>query len=161
MIRPATGHVHAFEIEPELARRARQNLADWCCVHELSAVETELLPKADVIYVSAGATHVPLRWLNSLKPRGRLVLPLTPTHGLGCMLLISRQDGTMIYPARSISPAAFIPCNGANNEGESLRLATALQTRPPDAIRSLRRGIPPDQTAWSVGPGWWLSTSDL
>ena len=156
----AAGRVHAFEIEPELARRARQNLADWCCVHELSAVHTRLLPNADVIYVSAGATHVPPHWLDALKPHGRLVLPLTPTRGLGCMLLISRGDG-MSYPARAISPAAFIPCVGANDEGESLRLATALDTRSPDVIRSLRRGVQPDETAWCVGEGWWLSTSDV
>ena len=152
----ATGQVHAFEIEPELARRARQNLTEWCCVHELSAADTRLLPNADVIYVSVGATRVPLHWLDALKPRGRLVLPLTPTHGLGCMLLVSRRDG-MTYPAQAISPAAFIPCVGANDEGESLRLATAFDTRSPAVIRSLRRGVPPDETAWCVGDGWWLS----
>jgi protein-L-isoaspartate(D-aspartate) O-methyltransferase len=155
----AAGRVHAFEIEPELARRARQNLADWCCVHELSAVDTRLLPSADVIYVSAGVTHVPPHWLDALKPRGRLLLPLTPTHGLGCMLLIRGRDG-MTYPARAISPAAFIPCVGANDEGESLRLATAFHTRSPDVVRSLRRGVQADETAWYAGEGWWLSTSD-
>jgi protein-L-isoaspartate(D-aspartate) O-methyltransferase len=111
-----------------------------------------------VIYVSAGVTHVPDAWLDALVPGGRLVVPLTPTERLGCMLLVTRESATA-YAARVFSTAGFIPCVGARDERQSRALAAALDARAPDEVRSLRRGSDPDETAWCVGEGWWLSTA--
>ncbi len=89
-----SGRVYAYEIEPDLARRAVDNLAMYSTV--TVAAQSGLdgaLPMADVIYVCAGATHVPAPWLDALKLGGRLVLPLTPTKRLGCMLLVTRPVG--------------------------------------------------------------------
>jgi protein-L-isoaspartate(D-aspartate) O-methyltransferase len=152
------GHVHAFEIDPDLARRAADNLPHHCTVHPESAVDVPL-PSADVIYVSAGVTCIPPMWPDALAPGGRLVLPLTPIDGLGCMLLVTRKE-QMTYAARAISPAAFISCVGASNEDESRLLAAALEARSADFIRSLRRNNEPDETAWYIGNGWWLSTAE-
>ena len=156
-----SGKVHAFEVEPELAQRATENLAiyDAVTLHRTSAAPGSLMP-ADVIYVSAGVSRIPDAWIDALKIGGRLALPLTPTGALGFMLLIHRS-GSESYAARSVSPAAFVPCIGENEESESQALAQALQTRTPDAIRSLRRRSPPDETAWCVGDGWWLSMVDV
>ena len=154
------GHVHAYEIEADLATRATTNLAHSTAVtvHAQSALEARL-PSADVIYVSAGATHVPAVWLDALALGGRLVLPLTPSERLGCMLLVTRQSEAT-YAARIFSTAAFIPCIGARDEEQSRSVAAALDARPTDEVRSLRRDAEIDRTAWCVGKGWWLSTAE-
>ena len=154
----ARGHVHAFEIESDIALRAIANLSAYAnvTVYATSALGAQL-PAADVIYVNAGATHVPSAWLDSLAVGGRLIMPLTPNDRLGCMLLVTRQHRT--YAARIVSPAFFIPCIGARDDNQSRALAAALDARSPDEVRSLHRFGEPDETAWCVGDGWWLSTS--
>ena len=153
------GQVHAYEIDADLASRASENLARNAnvTVHARSAVDAPL-PLANVIYVSAGVTHVPGVWLDALAQGGRLVVPLTPTERLGIMVLVTRQSDTA-YTARVFSTAAFIPCIGARDPQQSLALASALDARTPDDVRSLRRGGEPDETVWFSGDGWWLSTA--
>jgi protein-L-isoaspartate(D-aspartate) O-methyltransferase len=155
-----TGRVHAYEVQPDIARRATENLSGYTTVtvHAGSALEARL-PPADVNYVSAGATHVPSAWLDALAHGGRLVLPLTPNERLGCMLLVTRRSPRE-YAARVLSTAAFIPCIGARDDTQSIALANALDARSTDEVRSLKRGIQPDETAWCVGDGWWLSTAE-
>lgn len=63
------------------------------------------------------------------------------------------------YAARVFSPAGFIPCIGARDPDQSQALYDALDTRDTSEIRSLRRSGEPDETAWCVGKGWWLSTA--
>jgi protein-L-isoaspartate(D-aspartate) O-methyltransferase len=75
------------------------------------------------------------------------------------MLLVTRRTRTT-YAARVLSTAAFIPCVGARDDRQSKALAAALDAQSTDAIRSLRRGSEPDDTAWYIGDGWWLSTAD-
>lgn len=151
----STGSVTAFEVEPDLAARAAAALPDVAIRGE-SAVDAEL-PLADVVYVCAGVTSPPPRWLDSLKIGGRLVLPLTPNVGLGCMLLVQRKDQVR-YTARSIADVAFIPCVGAGEASNSDALTSAFARRSHESIRSLRRDSLPDESAWCVGEGWWLST---
>src|SRR5271154_1007571 len=94
-----TGAVDAYEIEPELAERAHNNLAElpYVKVHLRSGAEGPL-PECDVLYVNAGATHPLAVWLDALSPKGRLSVPLTPAEGYGAMLLITKQDAR--YAAR-------------------------------------------------------------
>ena len=154
------GRVHAYEIEPDLAARAAENLAHstTVTVNAQSALQTRL-PCADVIYVSAGATHVPGEWLDALALGGRLVLPMTPNERLGFMLLVTRQS-TAAYAARIFSTASFIHCVGARDDEQSRAVAAALDARSTDEVRSLRRGGKPDETAWCTGSGWWLFTAE-
>ncbi len=157
----SSGHVHAFEINPDLASRSARNLVGYAnvTVHAASALQAQL-PRASVIYVCAGATHIPGIWLDALTIGGRLILPLTTSDGPGFMLLVTRQSA-VTYEARHISSAYFIGCIGARDETESHALRAALRLQSPKAIRSLRRGEAPDETAWCAGPGWWLSTASL
>ncbi len=152
-----TGRVEAYEINPDLARRAARNLSKCVTVtvHQRSALEAAL-PTANVIYVCAGATHVPPVWLDALAIGGRLVMPLTTNEGPGFMLLVTRLAAG--YAARILCSAYFTPCIGARDDEHSRILAMALSGRPTAEVRSLRRGNDPDQTAWCVGVGWWLST---
>jgi protein-L-isoaspartate(D-aspartate) O-methyltransferase len=62
------------------------------------------------------------------------------------------------YAARTFGTVGFIPCIGARDDAEAQALRTALETRPAEDVRSLRRDSVPDETAWLVGSGWWLST---
>jgi protein-L-isoaspartate(D-aspartate) O-methyltransferase len=154
------GHVHAYEIETDMAMLATENLAehDNVSVYAKSALEAPV-PSADVIYVNAGATHVPAVWLEALVLGGRLVLPLTPNERLGCMLLATRRSED-VYAAQIFSTAGFIPCIGARDEEQSRIVAEALDGRSTDEVRSLRRGSEVDGTAWCIGRGWWLSTAE-
>ncbi len=154
-----TGFVHGYEIEPELAQLARQNLAEFehVLVHQRSGAEGDL-PKADVIYVCAGATEPMAVWLDSLKPGGRLLFPLTPDHGFGGMLLVTYNSAGS-FDARFIAPALFFPCIGARNATTARALWGAFRRGNEHwGVRSLRRTGQPDASSWAQGDSWWLST---
>jgi protein-L-isoaspartate(D-aspartate) O-methyltransferase len=154
------GHVSAFEIEADLAARAKGNLIAEGNVEVTTGSAIHLpLPHCDVIYVNAGATHPPAAWLDSLNVGGRLIFPLTAGDNIGCMLLVTRR-GPNTYAAEAVMRAAFIPCVGARDEAASSSLAATLERQSLKSVRSLRRGGIPDESAWCVGSAWWLSTSE-
>jgi protein-L-isoaspartate(D-aspartate) O-methyltransferase len=154
------GCVDAYEINPALARRTRENLATYrgIRVHPESAVGRPL-PTADLIYVSAGVTGVPTSCLDALDIGGRLLLPLTPTNLLVCMLLVTRRMESR-YAARVLSPAAFIACVGVQDDEQSRALAAVMTSWSPADVRSLRRGYNPNEAAWRVGTDSWLSAAE-
>lgn len=155
----AHGRVIAFEIEPDLARQARANLRSHAQVEVVAGSGAQPpLPRADVIYVSAGATHPLPAWLDALARGGRLVFPLTPGAAWGVMLLVTHLDDAR-YAARALMRVAFIGCIGARDDPAADTLASALSRRSLADVHSLRRGTPPDDTAWCIGTGWWLSTA--
>ena len=155
-----TGRVNALEIEADLAAAAASNLRKFSTVtvKAASANEVELQP-SDLIYANAGATHPPAAWLDALNVGGRLVFPLTPNEGFGVMLKVTRT-ATDTYAASAFMRAAFIPCIGARDEATSVSLTSALERQSLKEVRSLKRGATPDSTAWYVGSGWWLSSSE-
>jgi protein-L-isoaspartate(D-aspartate) O-methyltransferase len=152
------GAVIAYEIEADLAARAAGHLAHWPQV-QVRAVSGAVspLPASDVIYVNAGATHPVAAWLDALRVEGRLIFPLTPDAGSGCMLLVTRV-GTHDYAARSLMRVSFIACIGARDAAMSAALHQAFAWGSVDAVRSLHRDDRPDESAWCAGLGWWLST---
>jgi protein-L-isoaspartate(D-aspartate) O-methyltransferase len=165
----AGGTVFAYELEADLAERARVNLADLpnVTVYTRSGVESPL-PSCDVIYVSAGAAEPMAVWLDALRPGGRLLFPLTSKVS-GGMLLITRsaagdEASGKVYSARILMQAMFIPCVGARDEDTAQKLSDAFQRGSISEVRSLRRHSPPDETCWCAGRhagnDWWLSTSD-
>ena len=155
------GRVVAYEIEADLAARAKENLKLVSCAEVVagSAVGTTI-PSSDIIYVNAGATHPVDSWLDALNIGGRLIFPLTPDQGLGCMLLITRRTASG-YDAKVVARVGFIPCIGARDEAASKSLTAALELQTLASVRSLRRDGKPDESAWCVGNGWWLSTKSV
>ena len=152
------GNIVAYEIEADLAARAKANLKAMAGIEVVAASAVGVtLSSADVIYVNAGATHPVDTWLDALNIGGRLIFPLTPDKGLGCMLLIKRR-GASEYDANVVARVGFIPCIGARDEAASKSLAMALERQPVTSVRSLRRDSQPDDSAWCVGNGWWIST---
>jgi len=155
------GHVFAYEIEIDLAERARENVRHLPNVEVAAASASEFaLASADVIYVNAGATHPLPTWLDALNVGGRLIFSLTPNQGIGVMLLVTRLASEE-YAAHVLLPVMFIPCIGARDDATSQALTTAIQTRSISAAKSLRRRTSPDATACCVGDDWWLSSKAL
>jgi protein-L-isoaspartate(D-aspartate) O-methyltransferase len=158
MLVGANGRVDAYEIEPELARRARENLAEFpqVEVHCRSGAVAPL-PACDVLYVSASAPEPLAVWLDALCPGGRLLFPLAPRAGTGEMLLVTRKaDGT--YPARFLCGVQFVSCAGAQNAQADRALDEALLKRRWSTVRGLHRDDRPDESCWCAGRNWWLST---
>lgn len=155
------GHVTAFEIEPELAAKAKVRLRSIAHATVVAGSATDgALPDADVIYVSAGATHPVRSWLAALRPSGRLLFPLVPHDDVGVMLCV-RRVGDGAYTADVVCRAAFIPCIGARDDGASEALAKALEVQSIDRIRSLCLDTPPDVTVCLAGADWWFSTREI
>ena len=153
-----TGRVDAYEIEPELARRAAANLAEFpqVAVHGRSGAEGPL-PGCDVLYVNAAAAEPLAVWLDALHPEGRLLFPLEPQGETGEMLLVTRRaDGS--YPARFLCGVQFVPCAGAQNAQAARVLYTTFRKGNWDQVRWLHRNDQPDDSCWCAGHGWWLST---
>jgi protein-L-isoaspartate(D-aspartate) O-methyltransferase len=159
-----SGRVIAYEIESDLAERAAKNLGNFAHV-EIKERSGSLppLPACDAIYVNAGATAPLDIWLDALRPRGRLLFPLTPAEGpggmpgAGAVLMVTRNSASQ-FDARFVCPAMFIPCVGARDEETAAKLSAAFKRGDMRSVRSLRRNTPPDATCWCSGHGWWLST---
>jgi protein-L-isoaspartate(D-aspartate) O-methyltransferase len=160
LVGPA-GRIHAYEIDSELAARAARNLAHLSHVevHARSGIGQDL-PQADRVYVNAGITQPSRTWLDALRPGGRLIFPLQPPRRLGGMLLVQRPTTGDIWPARFVTRAAFISCDGRQDNEMGKRLANAFAKRDTEAVRSLRLRGEPDATCWCAGDDWWLSTRE-
>jgi len=158
MLVGSTGHVDAYEIEPELARRAAALLAclPEVAVHCRSGAEAPL-PACDLLYVNAAAAEPLSLWLDALCPHGRLLFPLEPENQDGKMLLVTRNpDGS--YPARFLCGVQFVPCAGAQNAQAARSLSEALWRRSGSQVKHLHRNNQPDDSCWCAGRDWWLST---
>ena len=152
-----TGTVDAYEIQPAFAQRASDNLAEFpqVTVHSRSGAEG-LLPTCDVLYVNAGATEPLAVWLGALQPCGRLLFPMTPSAGVGAMLLVTRRDDGS-FEARFLVQAQFVPCIGARIDATAEKLTAAFSHGDWDKVASLRLDSAIDESCWCSGPGWWLS----
>jgi protein-L-isoaspartate(D-aspartate) O-methyltransferase len=178
-----SGQVLGFELDQELAQTATANLTrwPWARVEHASAVSTPF-DSADLIYVSAGVEHPPRAWFERLRPRGRLLLPLTPQFAplaapgstraehpkpaspaapeWGGMLLIREQGSAQVFSAKFLARARFVPCIGAQDPSARSRMVEAFRSETSEQVRSLRLSpLAPDVSAWFVGSGYWLSTS--
>jgi protein-L-isoaspartate(D-aspartate) O-methyltransferase len=118
------GSVIGLELQPELAARAKENLAGYAHVTVEPGDGAEFDPgDCDAVLVNCGVTHPQTKWLERLREGGRLVVPFTmavnPTIGQGVMTKITRSNGR--FAAELVTPVAIF-------SGGSLRDA-ALQTQ--------------------------------
>lgn len=157
LVGPA-GRVVGYEIDRDLATRAKESLAAYPNVELRHQSGTDgPLPSCDVVYVNAGATAPLKPWTDALRPGGRLLFPLTASHGSGHMLLITRTTAAA-FAARFLGGAVFTPCVGARDDETGRGLAEVFGTGTTGTVRSLRYDTAPDATCWFAGPDWWLST---
>jgi protein-L-isoaspartate(D-aspartate) O-methyltransferase len=149
------GRVHAFDIEPALARRASRNLTPFEGVSVVQGDATALpLPDCDVIYVNAGVVSPPGSWLKALRPGGRIVFPWRPSQHLGVALIMTRAEAS--FTVRHLGPAWFIPCVGASDPAGCVRTPTLSQARAISAAWLIEDRAP-DDTAVAVCRDVWFS----
>jgi protein-L-isoaspartate(D-aspartate) O-methyltransferase len=153
------GRVIAYEIEPDIAARARVNLMNYPQVEvRAQSAVGEALPKADCIYVNAAASHPVRVWLDALNIGGRLLFPLQAERSSGAMLLVTRPEHGDAWPARIFSGVVFIACEGAQDAHIGRKLGEAFRRGGSGDVRSLRFGGEPSASDWLSGDGWALST---
>lgn len=151
------GRVHAFEFEEHLALRARENLRPFEGVSVIEGDATKLpLPKADLIYVSAGVVALPMQWLDALRPGGRIIFPWQANRKTGVAVMVTRTETG--YSARPLRPAWFIPCIGASDAGQCSKVPSATDAWSIQSV-FLTRDRAPDETAVAKYQDHWYSNA--
>jgi protein-L-isoaspartate(D-aspartate) O-methyltransferase len=138
-----TGRVTAYEIDPELAARARERLAAWPQVVVETGDGGRPSGTFDAIFVNAGATNVLPGWCAALRPGGRLIVPLTvhvPSYpqGVGIMMRFDRRDDER-WPARVISQVGIFDCANARDPAEEAELMALVKPGAVEQIRAVAR----------------------
>jgi len=154
------GKVFAYEIEIDIAERARANLKAYPQVEVFERSGVEGLPPVDSIYVNAAASHPAKGWLDALKVGGRLVFPMHAAGSSGAMLVVTRPQQGHAWPARFFSGVVFIACQGAQDPSVAVRLDEAFRRGGSGKVKSLRFETPSLETDWLRGAGWALSTEE-
>jgi protein-L-isoaspartate(D-aspartate) O-methyltransferase len=161
-----SGKVIAYEIEPELGRRATENLKSWDNVEvRIESGVNDKLPRCDAIYVNAAATRPVAGWLDALNEGGRLLFPLAGSKGGGVSLLLTRRHFRLdaidtadrgSFAARVIGYCGFVACRDAHDPAEAANVTATFYSGLWEA-RSLIRNDQPDDNAVLIGKEWWLS----
>ncbi len=152
------GKVTAIEMDAGLAARARVALEPWPQVTVIHADGSRgPFESADVIVVSAGATHPLPAWLASVNPAGKLLFPLTSTRGPGTMAHLTRSSADF-FAATLEGLVFFVDFAGARDPAVSSKLAQALRRDEGASVRCLRCDVhAQDDSCWLHGNGWCFS----
>ncbi len=116
LVRPR-GIVRSYELVPELAERARVTLALLGCFEaEVMGGDgaSEQEDRWDAIAVHAAAPQVPARLAASLRPGGRLVLPLATDRAdvLTALRRVDDGSGDLELERTEIAECRFVPLLG-------------------------------------------------
>ncbi len=157
-----TGEVLAIEIDKPLAEHAQEALAIWPQVTVANGDGADgSFAKCDVVVASAGATHPLPSWLDCVKPKGRLVLPMTLANKSGGMLLATRRVPDD-FEARFLCTVGFYEFAGARDAEVGSRLEQAFARDRGAGVRSVRTDRHRENdTCWLHGDGWCLSRREL
>ena len=151
--------MNAFEIDENLARRARNNLEPFDNASVIQGDATRLpLPPSDLIYVNAGVATPPARWLTALRPRGRMIFPWRPAELVGLAVVITLTDAG--FKVKPLMPSWFIPCVGASDAEECIKIP---DLREAWSARSawLTSDREPDETAVAICKDLWFSSAEV
>lgn len=168
------GRVIAVELAPDLAERARKNLARWKQI-EVRHADGLMQPaeNVDVVFVQAGVTHPQQRWLDVLPAGGRIALALTailpPSRvrrivrdHAGWLLIAKKTEHG--FRARFLEIIGVQALLGGRDPAAQTRLRAAYDreqgARPP--VNSLRIDAHAQEAAcWHHEPTWCLSRREL
>jgi protein-L-isoaspartate(D-aspartate) O-methyltransferase len=144
LVGPA-GRVVAFDVDDTLAARARQNLADLPHVRVIGGdgAAAAFPADCDTVLVNAGFTHALPPWLQSLNPRGRLLVPITAALpgspiGAGGMVLVTRRPDAAGFAAAFVGPVAIFSSATGRDETATPAIRQALGLGTLHKVRSLR-----------------------
>ncbi|MBW8907759.1 MAG: protein-L-isoaspartate O-methyltransferase [Mesorhizobium sp.] len=150
------GRVTAFELDADLAARARTNLARYGNVEVIHGdAVVSPLPPSDIIYVNAGVVAPPASWLKALKPGGRLIFPWRPSDTVGLAVLVTRLDDG--FACRPFMGSWFIPCVGASAAGPVAKIPTRERAARTRSVW-LSENKAPDRTATAIFGDLWFSS---
>ncbi|MGH8176032.1 MAG: protein-L-isoaspartate(D-aspartate) O-methyltransferase [Steroidobacter sp.] len=113
VLAPLVAHVYTIELEASLAQSAEKVLREL--QYENVTTRTgdgyagwpEEAP-FDIIIVTAAPDHVPQPLIDQLKPGGRLIAPVGPTHATQQLQVIAK-DSSGKLSTRNVSPVRFVP----------------------------------------------------
>jgi len=140
------GRVHAIECDERLAARAADFLRGYGNVDVINGNGCEEIGEpADVIIVHAGFSHPHPLWLQSLRPRGRLLVPLTQRDREGAALKITRRAKG--FEAEAVQQIRIFPGQGRGATALDDRIADWWQRAAalaPLRFRGIEQGLPSD-----------------
>ncbi|WP_314959249.1 protein-L-isoaspartate O-methyltransferase family protein [Bradyrhizobium cosmicum] len=140
------GRVHAIECDERLAARAATCLRTYRNVEVVHGDGCEEInEQADVIIVHAGFSHPHPPWLCALRPRGRLLLPLTQRDREGAALKITRRGKG--FEAEAVQQIRIFPGRGRGVTALDDRVADWWQRASalaPLRFRGIEQGLPSD-----------------
>ena len=138
------GRVLAIECDERLAGRAVANLQRYRNVEVVQGDGCRGIGEpADVIIVHAGFSHPHPLWLKSLRPRGRLLVPLTQRDREGTVVRIVRTGKG--YQADAVQQIRIFPGRGRGTTALDDRVADWWERASalgPLRFRSLAQGLP-------------------
>jgi protein-L-isoaspartate(D-aspartate) O-methyltransferase len=137
-----SGSVVGLELQPELAERAKKNLASYSNVTVEAGDGATFDPgERDAMLVNAGVTHPRPMWLDRLREGGRLVVPFTMAMnarlGQGVMTKIVRERGG--YSTELVSPLAIFSGGSMRDPELEPLMLKALTTGGLLKLKSVRR----------------------
>ncbi|MCK1651999.1 methyltransferase [Bradyrhizobium sp. 149] len=140
------GGVHAIECDERLAARAATFLRAYRNVAVVHGDGCEDIGEpADVIIVHAGFSQPHPLWLRSLRPRGRLLVPLTQRDREGTALKITRKGKG--FEAEAVQQIRIFPGRGRGVTALDDRVADWWQrasSLAPLRFRGIEQGLPSD-----------------
>jgi len=116
VLSPIVKRVYTIEIIEELARSAKERLAELGYDNVTVRADDgyfgwEAHAPYDGIIVTAAATHIPPALVEQLKANGRMVIPVGPPMLVQRLMLVEKEpDGTV--RKRNLMPVRFVPLTG-------------------------------------------------
>lgn len=140
------GRVRAIECDERLAARAATYLRAYGNVEVVDGDGcAEIGEPADVIIVHAGFSHPHPLWLEALRPRGRLLVPLTQRDREGAALRITRRGKG--FEAEAVQQIRIYPGQGRGTTALDDRVADWWQRASalaPLRFRGIEQRLPSD-----------------
>ena len=137
-----SGSVVGLELQPELAARAKENLAGYANVTVEAGDGATFDPgECDAMLVNCGVTHPQTKWLDRLREGGRLIVPFTmavnPTIGQGVMMRIVRSGAK--YATEMVTPLAIYSGGSLRDPALEPQMLKGLTTGGLLKLKSVRR----------------------
>lgn len=140
------GSVLAIECDERLAARAATCLGAYGNVEVVHGDGCrDIGEPADVIIVHAGFSHPDPLWLEALRPRGRLLVPLTQRDREGAVIKITRKGKG--FEAEAVQQIRIFPGQGRGTTALDDRVADWWQRASalaPLRFRGIEQGLPAD-----------------